>query len=64
MDFHVLSVHTRDGNDGTPLQLISVEQLEHYQAAEAELDTLKSGGVIVRWLCRTIASIRQLSDTP
>jgi hypothetical protein len=35
MDFHVLSVHTRDGDDGTPLQIISEAQLRHYRLAEA-----------------------------
>lgn len=36
MDFHILSVHTRDNkDDGTPLQFISGAQLAYYQAVEA-----------------------------
>lgn len=40
MDFHILTTHARSGEDGTPLQLISAAQLEHYKAmalAYAEL---------------------------
>lgn len=40
MDFHVLSVHTRDGDDGTPLQMISAEQLAYFKALEAALVVL------------------------
>jgi hypothetical protein len=40
MDFHVLSVHTRDGDDGTPLQFISAEQLAYFKALEAALVVL------------------------
>jgi hypothetical protein len=42
MDFHVLTTHTRDGDDGTPLQLISVAQLDHYRRCEAELAAIKA----------------------
>lgn len=34
MDFHVLSTHGRNADDTSPLQLISAEQLAHYQAME------------------------------
>lgn len=35
MDFHVLTTHTRDGDDGTPLQLISAERLAYLIKLEA-----------------------------
>lgn len=34
MDFHVFTTHTRGGDDSTPIQFVSMEQLDYYRRAE------------------------------
>lgn len=50
MDFHVLTTHTRDGDDGTPLQFISGAQLKHYQAIERAYAELCAAAQVVALL--------------